>query len=671
MKNRASLLIAVAAGTTFAVADGPLPYYGIKAPDLVREISTSARITPGGYSSRAILTVYDNNNTYRNPRDDFHLGNAVRIAEDFDFGPSGPYSTNPSGKVLRQLDFGFGSVGAAPISVDYVFEVYDEDDVSFTGFGVDGASMVAAGAVPLGAFFARYTNLTNGYYYGSGLLGIPNNGGNGIPIPDDDTGFAVVCWVSNQTDDEITNPRVQEPAAGGAAFHFGNSSQQDLVLGPPASGNPATSGSTLPNYGRDVNNSSTLEGAIDYAVGGAVEHRVVSMVKTSGWDIRWLGDVEVALPACEPIDAVNGSDTASLAAGEVKFYCVDGGADDVQDALNTFARYRTSGGTDTAIALYDSNGLVVGSDDNDGDGNNAELTFGRGLFAAVGDGRQANGRDGQYLAGTYYLAVTTAPATFADNFSVNSTGPGGSVTTHVSSNIDGSALPAFVTPDLGDNRDLGILVDPGVAAPAFDPLISNNDRTEFLGFTVCADVVEGSGLFVDISTDRSDLLTDSELFLFGADGVLIAANDDAGGGTFKSLLSFGDTSLSPRPYGPANASGQNGPLPIGEYFLCQVHWDGTASATGFHVRGTSDDGVDIQTDIYTNVIPAVPCDGACGCPADYNGDGGVDGGDVEAFFTDWEASEGCSDTNQDGGVDGGDVEAFFNAWEAGDPNCGG
>lgn len=59
------------------------------------------------------------------------------------------------------------------------------------------------------------------------------------------------------------------------------------------------------------------------------------------------------------------------------------------------------------------------------------------------------------------------------------------------------------------------------------------------------------------------------------------------------------------------------------------------------------------------------------CPADYNQDGGVDGGDVEAFFTDWEASTGCADTNQDGGVDGGDVEAFFNAWEGGDPTCGG
>jgi hypothetical protein len=55
----------------------------------------------------------------------------------------------------------------------------------------------------------------------------------------------------------------------------------------------------------------------------------------------------------------------------------------------------------------------------------------------------------------------------------------------------------------------------------------------------------------------------------------------------------------------------------------------------------------------------------CGCAADYNQDGGVDGGDIETFFSEWEASAGCSDVNQDGGVDGSDIESFFQVWEAG------
>jgi hypothetical protein len=54
-----------------------------------------------------------------------------------------------------------------------------------------------------------------------------------------------------------------------------------------------------------------------------------------------------------------------------------------------------------------------------------------------------------------------------------------------------------------------------------------------------------------------------------------------------------------------------------------------------------------------------------GCFADYNLDGGVDGGDVDAFFTDWSLGRSEADANGDGGVDGADVEAFFVVWELG------
>lgn len=51
--------------------------------------------------------------------------------------------------------------------------------------------------------------------------------------------------------------------------------------------------------------------------------------------------------------------------------------------------------------------------------------------------------------------------------------------------------------------------------------------------------------------------------------------------------------------------------------------------------------------------------------ADFNGDGGIDGADVEAFFVAWETGSVSADVNEDGGVDGADVEAFFVAWETG------
>jgi len=53
------------------------------------------------------------------------------------------------------------------------------------------------------------------------------------------------------------------------------------------------------------------------------------------------------------------------------------------------------------------------------------------------------------------------------------------------------------------------------------------------------------------------------------------------------------------------------------------------------------------------------------CPADFNQDGGIDGADVQDFFTAWEAGDAAGDVNFDGGVDGADVETFFAAWEAG------
>jgi len=73
-------------------------------------------------------------------------------------------------------------------------------------------------------------------------------------------------------------------------------------------------------------------------------------------------------------------------------------------------------------------------------------------------------------------------------------------------------------------------------------------------------------------------------------------------------------------------------------------------------RGTS-------ADIDLSGIPD-ECEAAA-CIGDFNQDGGIDGGDVEAFFSAWEAGNSSSDVNQDGGVDGGDIEVFFLAWENG------
>lgn len=55
----------------------------------------------------------------------------------------------------------------------------------------------------------------------------------------------------------------------------------------------------------------------------------------------------------------------------------------------------------------------------------------------------------------------------------------------------------------------------------------------------------------------------------------------------------------------------------------------------------------------------------CGCLADFDSNGGIDGGDLAAFFAAFEAGEASADVDGNGGVDGGDLALFFGAFEAG------
>jgi len=53
------------------------------------------------------------------------------------------------------------------------------------------------------------------------------------------------------------------------------------------------------------------------------------------------------------------------------------------------------------------------------------------------------------------------------------------------------------------------------------------------------------------------------------------------------------------------------------------------------------------------------------CTADFDHNGGVDGGDLAAFFTAFEEGSIAADIDDNGGVDGGDLSAFFTAFEEG------
>jgi hypothetical protein len=76
-------------------------------------------------------------------------------------------------------------------------------------------------------------------------------------------------------------------------------------------------------------------------------------------------------------------------------------------------------------------------------------------------------------------------------------------------------------------------------------------------------------------------------------------------------------------------------------------------------------GTNGATGIGNLAITCTPASNCPACPADYDDNGGVDGGDLASFFSDFEEGAGCADVDGNGGVDGGDLATFFALFENG------
>lgn len=114
---------------------------------------------------------------------------------------------------------------------------------------------------------------------------------------------------------------------------------------------------------------------------------------------------------------------------------------------------------------------------------------------------------------------------------------------------------------------------------------------------------------------------------------------------------------NPQCSGPAALS-LRGPvaLPPGG-FDCEIDMSVSVAGQGFINIGA------LAFELATEPLPLPP---PCPvCAADYDENGGVDGGDLAAFFVDFEAGETCADVDVNGGVDGGDLAAFFQVFESG------
>ncbi|MFN9064488.1 MAG: GC-type dockerin domain-anchored protein, partial [bacterium] len=280
---------------------------------------------------------------------------------------------------------------------------------------------------------------------------------------------------------------------------------------------------------------------------------------------------------------------------------------------------------DTSIGLYNSNGTLAVSDSSDGSGLLGTLTFGADNRPAPGDGLPYAGRDGELLAGTYYLAVAPGGApTFAAEFAVTglSTTQSGDVTTTIRTF---SPSIADATPPNGVEA-IGLL---GTSTPGAEAVttrthtVVNGNDAKWYSFAIAGEVNATNTFYVDIDTEGTGPgvaptmgnFVDTEIGLYSSIGALLG-NDDDSGSDRRSALSFGSTTPV-RPAVPTGTSvvdvdrnGRNGRLIAGTYYLAVSTYNTTYNTSDFSLTlpttraaSTGDRVVNVRTNLPGNACP--------------------------------------------------------------------
>ena len=166
--------------------------------------------------------------------------------------------------------------------------------------------------------------------------------------------------------------------------------------------------------------------------------------------------------------------TRTLAASEVHWYKV------VLPAIATPGSWLdmwtpSTSTPNTFIGIYDDNGTLKASD-NDSGVNVFALSFGNTSYprnSLGGDALAFNGRNGSLAAGTYWIALTTANATFNTGWLVSSSGTGGGpISFTFDANVPlnpagtGAANPSTLYNCPGSTVLLTVATTPGVNPPS-------------------------------------------------------------------------------------------------------------------------------------------------------------------------------------------------------------
>jgi hypothetical protein len=483
-----------------------------------------------------------------------------------------------------------------------------------------------------------------------------------------------------------------------------------------AAGNAASPGYTHLQYGRDSNFSATYLGQslVNSAFGAGNERRYISSTRTQALVLRLVGAIEAPSPVAAESLNVAGSlpDGTNTIAGtltpanpfkwykfniptdinyaNVKFLDID---TENSDAPVAFAIYTP----DSAVFDFgESRGSGPDTPPSENDANAFQISYGVARRPGFNNGEQYSGQEGNLPAGEYYLIVAPAGSGFGDGWATNAT-----LAADLNYNLNFNGNPVSlaagpaVSPTLPTGGDLGILLGGpqvasnlnvrvrGVGWVRFGltnniPTVGQFDQRD--GITPLTDVT-----FMDITQPGSSIVGEWNFGLYNNNGLLANGtslsvagagfnNNNGGGdgpfgcgGSFAQLSYGTAASRGFAPLDPGHTTlgvalnNQNGSsLGSDEYYLAVTM--GTILMAGDRWGARSTRGSNLTASITVNSNNRGPI---VGCPADFNGDGGVDDADFVVFARAYNnLLDLVGDINLDTLSDDADFALFATAYDA-------
>ena len=653
-----------------------------------------SRYAPGVFEDRDTLTVvvYDcitNTFNYAGAT----LSQCSHIAEDITFsnGPFGPEFTGA--RVISGLNYAWGLQGG-PARWDVRFSFYRPVDFNFSGFGAPGASMLAPGAVPMYTLTITGfdTNIFPGFVTRSGFFALPSSftlpfGDNGVIVDaafvEPGTPGTAPLTGTNLLQANKTDTRV--------VWYFGTNTglQLGALTGPKTFeqlapiGNAASPGATHPQYARDVDFSGTFTGqSLVYPVGSPGERRYQNSTPlTLGFAFGLLGetDAPAIIPAVD-LDGANGfladsitqvsSTLTALQPFRVYKFMTRFPAD---YANGTFLDIDTeNSGGPVAFALYKPNSSVYQVAESRGSGPDAppsagnrnafQMSFGVARRLGPGNAAQYAGQEGDLAPGEYFLVVAPAGTAFGDAWTFTTPPISGSIafTLNIVSNTQKTVpAPAASAPNLDPGADLGVLSGGSVVSAVFTVPPRTVGWLRFAlanGIPTVGQTNQKTGgvlppvTYLDITQPGSSLAGEWNMALYNSNGLLAnatsisfaGAGDNANNGcgdgpcgaqtTFAQLsygtgASRGTPTPDPGLVAGKPLSNQNGAsLPRDQYYLAVTLGQAMFAPTRWGARSSRLSSLAARVTATSNARGP-----AATCPADLNGDQGVDDIDFVLF----------------------------------------